>query len=136
MKAEEGDGARGICCRCALVKSGIGVPGPRKNNTVLVRGRQLSADALFEFEYQVPFHDSVAAVRSRVLPSVPGIEDYGGQALDRRGLLDFWPLISLGLLGAATYFRGRHAALLEKIGRETDTSQPAGGPQKKGQRQQ
>ena len=45
MKAEEGDGARGICCRCALVKSGIGVPGPRENNTVLVRGRQLSADA-------------------------------------------------------------------------------------------
>ena len=135
MKAEEGDGARGICRCGALVKGGVGVPGPRKNDAVLVRGHQLSADALFEFEYQVTFHDPVAAVRSRVLPSVPGIEDDGGQALGRRGLLDFGLLSSLGLRGAATYFKGRDAALFGKIEREIVTSQPAGGPQKKGQRQ-
>ena len=139
MKAEEGDGARGIGGRGALVKSGVGVPGSRKNNAVLVGGHQLGADALFELEYQVAFHDSVAAVRSRVLPSVPGIEDHGGQALTRRDLPDLRLLSSLGLrliLHESKDLRRlvkRHNTALRGREHEVATPRTVGWPEKKGE---
>src|SRR5437667_1496259 len=95
MKAEEGDRASRIGSLRALVKGRVRVCSARENDAVFLGGKQRQTDALLNLPYQVFLQYPIVAVRAAVLPSVPRIQNHGGQGRLRGsnrlggGLLEF-----------------------------------------------